>query len=115
VTVDDDLGYSVIFFEALADLAKSLADQDIAIFEATYHYLSFGGWSLSIGASHRRMRYVFDGKEGLLQIFSSEFPNQGSQPQWKLIESRELGNWAFANPSKQFDIVRSIAESARQA
>jgi hypothetical protein len=113
VTVDDDCGYSAMFFEALAELAKSLADDELAIYEASFNYLAFGGWTLVTGTSHKRWRFDFDGKEGWLEVFASEYPNQGSPSQWKSIDRRQVG--AHANCSQQFELVRNIAGDALKA
>lgn len=109
MSVDDDCGYSAVFFEALADLAKSLASNELAIHEASFDYSCFGSWSLVVGTSHRRLRFVFDGKEGWLEVFESEFQNQGSQSKWRPTSKQQMGPWSFANPSKQFALVQSLA------
>jgi hypothetical protein len=115
VSADDDCGYSAVFFEALAGLAKSLAGNELAIYEASFDYLCFGSWSLVVGTSHRRLRFAFDGKEGWLEVFESEFQNQGSQSQWRPQTRQQVGPWSFANPSKQFALVQSLASGTFRA
>jgi hypothetical protein len=112
VSADDDCGYSVVFFEALAELSKALAGHELAIYEANFDYVNFGSWWLIAGTSHRRLRFLFDGKEGWLEAFESEFRNQGSQAHWRPTHRRQVGPWSFANPSQQFALVQSLAKEA---
>jgi hypothetical protein len=67
VTVDDDCGFSALFFAAVAELSGRLVARDIAVYEFTYSYLSFGSWTLVVGSRHRRLRFRFDGKEEHLE------------------------------------------------
>ena len=112
MTVDDDCGFSATFFDALADLAKALLEHDLAVYENQYNYFAFGSWTLIVGTSHRRLRFEFDGKEDWLEVLESEFQNQGSQPQWKSVDTRQLERGSGVNPSRVFELVLAMSKDA---
>ncbi len=109
MTVDDDCGFSAAFFDALAGLAKSLLENELAIYEANYNYWVFGSWTLVTGTSHYRLRFEFDGKEDWLEVFESEFDNSSSQPQWRSVETRQLERGSGVNTSQIFSIVEDMS------
>jgi hypothetical protein len=109
MTVDDDAHYSEVFIDALARLAVRLNEQDLAIYEANYNYIAFGGWVLVIGRRHHRRRFTWDGKESALLIEEATFGSSAEMPSWKLVETLNLNASASVNPKDSMEKVLEFA------
>ena len=69
-------------FRLLDDLANSCTEKGIAIYEHRYHYLAFGSWTIVAGRRKNRMRFDWNGKEKLLYVSQSEFPDSQAPANW---------------------------------
>ena len=112
MTVDDDSGFSALFFSAIAKLSGRLEAHDIAVYDFTYSYLSFGSWTLVAGSRHRRLRVQFDGKEDHIEIAESTFSDSQSQSEWRMLPPPTLNVGAGVNPSELFDLVEGVVVEA---
>jgi hypothetical protein len=79
-----------------------------AIYESQYHYMVFGSWTLIAGVRHRRLRFIYDGKEHNLSVAIAKFPDSQSASTWQTLPSPSLTDVAGVNPSKIFEKVVQI-------
>ena len=108
MTVDDEVHFSSVFLDSLAELAHRLNRHDIAIYDLAYHYWAFGSWTLVAGRPHRRLRFQFDGKEEALSISQSDFSDSQSQANWKALQNPALPSGAGVDPAQLFDVVERV-------
>ncbi len=64
-------------FRRLSDLAASLSERGIALYEHEYFMLVFGSFRIELGTRHKRWGLAWDGKDGYLEIFGPYEPPEG--------------------------------------
>lgn len=74
-------------FSAMAQLEASFAARKICIYEHSYHYLAFGSWMLVIGNAHKRLQFVWEGRDGALTAYAATLQSQKDHPQWHALKS----------------------------
>ena len=79
-------------FALINGLSEFCVRSGLSIYEHQYCYLSFGSWILVVGRSHKRLRFSWDGKEGLLTIEHSNFESQSCPPSWKSVAAPIKGD-----------------------
>ena len=80
-------------------LAESLSQDGIAIYEHSYSMLSFGSWFLILGKRKYRVRFTWDGKDGILKAEEALIPNSRTIIKWKEIaldfDTKSVGDNIF--------------------
>ncbi|MEK6653030.1 MAG: hypothetical protein AABY50_08890 [Nitrospirota bacterium] len=80
-------------------LAEKLSEDGIAIYEHSYDMLSFGSWLLILGKRKYRVRFIWDGKDGILITAKALIPDSGTIIKWEEmpneIETDQTGGDIF--------------------
>ena len=94
---------SVDHLSSILDLSKKLQTVNIALFEHDYDMLCFGSFQLILGQSHRRLKFIWDGKEFSLGVSVSEYGSMGAVPDWK-----PLKDLRFEHGARLMETIESI-------
>jgi hypothetical protein len=89
-------------------LAESLSQDGIAVYEHSYDMLSFGSWFLILGKRKSRLRFTWDGKDGVLKTEKALIPDSRSIIKWKDI------SFEFDGKSEGENIFKSIEDFIRK-
>lgn len=81
---------SVVFPEALADFARRLAENRLAVYSVAYDMLHFGSWTLEVGRRHRRIRLAWDGKESSLDLAVGSSGSSNVAVDWMSVSQSRL-------------------------
>ena len=73
--------------EFVSHLSDNADKKGLLLYNHEYHYLAFGSWTIVIGTSKKRLRFIWDGKDSSLNIETSRFQNSNSAPSWEPVSS----------------------------
>lgn len=82
-----DAQNSVKHIEAVLAIAQRLSSSDIAIYEHTYHALVFGSWTIVAGKRKERVRFSWDGRDGILTVEQAIFPDSQQRTEWEHVKT----------------------------
>ena len=88
---DGDVAGTADFLAEAAALAARLRGHR-SLFEVRYDGLSFGSWTLVGGTPKRRVRVVWDGREGELSAEAATLGNAQDWPQWRPVAAQRPGD-----------------------
>jgi hypothetical protein len=69
-------------FRSMSWLIEALAEHGIALLAHRYDMQAFGCFELILGSGHDRLRFVWDGKESILSLFTSRIGSSSDVPRW---------------------------------
>jgi hypothetical protein len=82
----------LIFLNALAGLATSLAVDGVEIYSVTYHSQVFGSWEIESGRRRVRVRVTWEGKDRHLSVATAQLASGSSERAWQLAEEHDFRN-----------------------
>jgi hypothetical protein len=95
-------------FRKIHSLAVNLSDEGIAFYQHSYDMLAFGSWVLVAGKRKYRVRFTWDGKDGILKAEKALIPNSGTIIKWEEVSLE------FDTKSLGEDIFKSIEDFIRK-
>jgi hypothetical protein len=76
--------------QELAVVLETLRPHRVTLYEHHYNHQAFGSFEVVIGRPHRRLRFLWDGREFRLAAEESNFSGAGDYPQWRALLSKQL-------------------------
>ena len=74
-------------FDLMREFSVFCSDHALLVFEHHFHWLVFGSWTIVVGTSHSRLRFTWDGKEGVLEVAEAVIGSQADRPAWDTPEN----------------------------
>jgi hypothetical protein len=102
----NDEQWSADHLRELAAILETLRPHRVMLYEHHYNLQAFGSFEVVIGRPHRRLRFLWDGREFLLGAQESNFVGAVDPPQWRELVSTQLES------SKVFGEICEITSQA---
>jgi hypothetical protein len=95
---------------SLAALLDELTPSRLELRQFDYSPEFFGSFELHLGTGHRRLKFVWDGREDVLSLSSATLSSKGDVPAWRNRFDLELpfGSGLWENiASSALDVLQS--------
>jgi hypothetical protein len=73
---------SIQHLQSLQTLLQALAPEGIELESHQYDSLAFGGFELVLAKNHKKARFLWDGRESLLEVQYQEVDNKAIVGKW---------------------------------
>lgn len=83
----NDSEESMKHFMMMHFLASDLAKKCIAVYEHEFAMLTFGSFTVIAGTRHKRWRFIWDGKDGVMTVSFVAVSDSRSAPEWRTLLS----------------------------
>ena len=83
----NDSDESMKYFATMQMLASDLAKKHIAIYQHRFDMLTFGNFFVVVGTRHKRWRFIWDGKEGVMTVSVAAIADSREVPEWRISVS----------------------------